>query len=363
MSKTTLRQKHIVLRQGLRLNSAECPQHNPERNRRIVCIGGGTGTSVVLASLKKYPLKLSAVVSMFDGGAGSSGCLRDELGVLPPGDARQCLLSLTKKGDLADLFNYRFDNGRLKGHNLGNLFMAAAEKSIGGFDKGIEELSKILDIKDQVIPVTLDNCHLKAILKDGKTLKNEDRIINYPSLSKIGIKELYLEPRAQANPKAIKAIKKADLVIIGPGKFYTSLIPHFLVTEIAEAVRKTNAKKVFICNLMTQVGNTDGFSVEDFLSVLEKYLGKGVIDYVIFNTGKLSPTLLKQVKKVFPEGEFIKYNRFLLAEKGFIGKDIIDRKIRRLDSSDIFVNGANQRTMVLHQSEKLAKIIINLLKN
>ena len=354
MSKTTLRQKNIVLRQA---------QHNPERSRRVVCIGGGTGTSVVLASLKEYPVKLSAVVSMFDGGAGSSGCLRDELGILPPGDARQCLLSLARKADLADLFNYRFDKGRLKGHNLGNLFMAAAEKSIGGFDKGVEKLRKILDVRGEVIPVTLDNSHLKVVLNDGRKLGNEDRIVNCPSLSKIGIKKLYLEPRPRANPKAIKAIKKADLIVIGPGKFYTSLIPHFLMKEIAEAVRKTRAKKVFICNLMTQVGNTDDFSVEDFLSVLEKHLGKGVIDYIVFNTGKLSPALLKQVKKVFPGGEFIKYDKSLLIKKGFIGRDIVDRRIRRLDSSDVFVNGANQRTMVLHQPKKLAKIILKLLKD
>lgn len=331
-----------------------------KKEKKIVCIGGGTGTSTVLLGLKKYLTELSAVVSMFDGGAGSTGKLREELNVLPPGDARQCLIALSTKPELAELCNYRFENGTLRGHSLGNLLIATAEKFTGNFNKGLERVGKFLGTKGKVIPVTLNNCNLKAILNNGERLENEDQIVNSCNLSKIGIKELFLEPGAVANYEAIKAIKNADLVVIGPGKFYTSLIPNFLVERMADAIRKSRAKKVFICNLMTQSGNTDHLTVENFTAILGKYLGEGVIDYVIFNTGKMPPALIKRIKKVFPGADFVKYNKSLLKKRKFIGADVINREIRKANPADIFVRGANQRTMVLHDPNKLAKILLKL---
>ena len=329
--------------------------------KKIVCLGGGTGVSVVLSGFKKYPLDLTAIVTVFDSG-GSSGKLRKELGILPLGDVRQCLVALSNETNLTDLFHYRFGKGTLKGHNFGNLLIAAATESTGGLDKAIDKISKILNIKGKVVPVTLDRADIIAILKNNKKIKEEEKIINCPYLSKVGVKKLFLEPEVKANPKAISAIQNADLIIIAPGKFYTSIIPLFLVKGISEAARKSPAKKVFVCNLMTQVGNTDGFSVIDFLTILEKYLGKDIIDYFIFNTGKLSVNQVKEAREVFPKADFIKYDKSLLTRKNFIGADVIDRQIRKINPADTLVKGANQRTMVLHDSQKLAKILLDLCK-
>jgi len=296
---------------------------------------------------------------MFDSG-GSSGKLRKELGILPLGDVRQCLVTLSSESDFANLFHYRFGKGTLKGHNFGNLLIAAAIGNSGSLDKAIDKISKILNIKGKVVPVTLEKADIVALLKNNKKIKEEEKIINCPYLSKVGVKKLFLTPKVKANPKAILAIKKADLIIIAPGKFYTSILPIFLVKGIPETVRQSRAKKVFVCNLMTQVGNTDDFSVIDFLTILEKYLGKDVIDYVIFNTGKLSANQIKEFRKVFPKADFIKYDESLLKRQNFIGVDVIDRNIRKLDPADILVKGANKRTMILHQPSKLAKVILKL---
>lgn len=326
---------------------------------RIVCIGGGTGTSTVLSGLKKYPLNLTAIVTMFDNG-GSSGKLRKELGVLPFGDVRQCLISLAEKKELVDFFNFRFKKGNLSGHSLGNLLITAADQVEENLESGIARIGKLLKLKGKVLPVTLEKTDIKAILKDGRKIKGEEDIVNCSYLSRVGINSLFLYPEVKANPKAVSEIKKADLIIIPPGKFYTSIISNFLVPEISEAIKKTSAKKIFICNLMSQVGNTDNFRVEDFIKVLEKYLGKKGMDYIIFNTGKLDGGQLKEVRKVFSGASFIKYNKNLNKKDNFIGADLLDRKIKRLDPADVLVRGANQRTMILHDSEKLAKIILDL---
>jgi len=278
------------------------------------------------------------------------------------GDVRQCLVALSNEANLTGLFHYRFGKGTLKGHNFGNLLIAAAIESTGSLNKAIDKISKILNIEGKVVPVTLDRADIIAILKNNKKIKEEEKIINYPYLSKVGVKKLFLKPEVKANPKAISAIQNADLIIITPGKFYTSIIPIFLVKGISAAIRKSRAKKVFVCNLMTQVGNTDGFSVIDFLTILEKYLGRDVVNYVIFNTGKLSLQKSKEVKKVFPRADFIGYDRGLFKKKNFIGADLLDKNIKKLNPADIFVRGANQRTIVLHNSQKLAKILLNLCK-
>lgn len=330
-----------------------------KRIKKVVCLGGGTGVSVVLSGLKKYPIDLTAVVTMFDSG-GSSGKLRKELGILPLGDVRQCLVVLSAENNLAPLFYYRFGKGGLRGHNLGNLLIAAAIEATGSLDRAVDKIAKILNLKGRVIPVTLERADIVAILKNNKKIKEEEKIINCPYLSRVGVKKLFLEPKVKANPKAISAIKKADLIVIAPGKFYTSILPIFLVRGILEAIRKSPAKKIFISNLMTQIDNTDGFSVEDFLIILEKYLGKSVIDYVIFNTGKLSTDQVKEVRRVFPKADFIDYDKSLLTKTNFIGADVIDRQIQKLNPADILVKGANKRTMILHHPGKLAKIILSL---
>ena len=262
---------------------------------------------------------------------------------------------------MTDLFHYRFNQGELKGHNLGNLLIVAETEIAGDLNHGLEKIGKILDIKGKIIPVTLKDANIKAILKNDEEIIGEENIINCKHLSKVGIKKLFLEPKVKANPKAVSLIKNADVIIIGPGKLYTSLIPILLVKEIKDAIQCSRAKKIFICNLMTQIGNTDRFNVENFVSVLEKYLGKDVIDYVIFNTGKLSSSLMKEVKKVFPKADFIQYNKSLLKKKNFIGVDVLDRNIHKLNPADILVSKANQRTMIFHNSDKLAKVILDLI--
>lgn len=331
----------------------------PARKKKITCIGGGTGTSMVLSGLKKYPVELTAIVTMFDNG-GSSGRLRKELGVLPFGDLRQCLVALAKRNALIDFFNYRFASGALKGHNLGNLLITAASQSGESLEQGIEKISRILKIQGKVLPVTLESTNIVALLKDGQKIKGEDNIVRCPYLSEVGLKKLLLDPPIRANIEAVSAIKEADLIIIGPGKFYTSIISNFLIKEIPLAIRQSSAKKIFICNLMTQTGNTDNFKVGDFVQILEKYLGRQTVDYIIFNIGRLSSNQLKEVRKAFPGAEPIGYQDNLLQKEGFIGADLLDRKIKQVNPADSLVKGANRRTMVLHDAKKLAKIILSI---
>ncbi|UZE93454.1 MAG: gluconeogenesis factor YvcK family protein [Candidatus Nealsonbacteria bacterium] len=326
------------------------------QKKRIVCLGGGTGNFIVLSGLKKYPVKLSAVVAMTDDG-GSSGILRDELGILPPGDIRQCLVALSGEDlTLRKLFNYRFANGTFKGHNFGNLFMVALEKITGSFNKSVEKASKVLNVHGKVIPVTLDKGWLMARLKNNRLLKGEHTISESKILSKCKVKKLFIKPKARANPEAISAIKKADLIVIGPGDLYCSILPVFLVEGISEAIRKARAKKVYNCNLMTERGHTDGFKVEDFVDVIESYLGKGVIDYVTFNTKKPSPYFLKKYSE---EGaKLVKFSKKTLKEKGYIGANFINPKIYKKDPADIFL----QRTPIRHRPNKIAKVLMSLLK-
>ena len=240
--------------------------------KNIVVIGGGTGTYTVLSGLKKYTPNLTAIVTMADDG-GSSGELRDELGVLPPGDIRQCLVALSKSSKtMRQLLGYRFESGKLKGHSFGNIFLSALEKVTGSFSDALEEASQILNISGKIIPVTLQKTELCAKLKMGKIICGETNLQKTSFVNNLS--ELTLRPAVEINPEAVKAIKKASLIVIGPGNFYASLLPNLLVKGMKEAIRQSRAKKVFVCNLMTKKGHTDNFTVSDFVDVLETYLGK-----------------------------------------------------------------------------------------
>lgn len=327
-----------------------------EKLPKIVCLGGGTGNFVLLSGLKKYQVNLSAVVAMTDDG-GSSGILRDELGILPPGDIRQCLVALSGEDlTLRKLFNYRFENGTFKGHNFGNLFMVALEKVTSSFSKSVEKASRVLNIHGEVIPVTLERAWLMAKLKNNRLLKGEHAISKSKLLSKCKVKKLFIKPKAKANPKAISAIKKADLIVIGPGDIYCSILPVFLVEGIREAIRASRARKVYNCNLMTERGHTDGFKVEDFVNIIEKYLGKGLIDYVTFNTKKPSSYFLKKYSE---EGaKLVEFSEETLNKKGYIGINLINPKTYKKDSADIFL----KRTPIRHHPDKIAKVLMSLLK-
>ncbi len=249
---------------------------------RIVTIGGGTGNFVVLRGLKRYPVELTAVVSMADDG-GSTGVLRDELGVLPPGDVRQCLVALSNSSRLMrSLMNYRFEQGGLEGHSFGNLLLSALEKVTGSFEKAVEEAARILNIRGRVIPVTTHQVRLKMLLHNRRLLEGEKEIYYSEEIDQ-GYDSLYLEPIPLVNPHAIDEIRNADMIVLGPGGLYTSLIPNLLVPGLAQALQQTAAHKVFVVNLMNRKGQTTGFSVRRYLDEISRFVGDDVFDTILVN--------------------------------------------------------------------------------
>src|SRR3989344_61455 len=283
------------------------------KNKNIVVIGGGTGTFMVLSALKNYPVNLTAIVSMADDG-GSTGILRDQYGVLPPGDVRRALVALSEdNGKLRELFNFRFQNGDFNGHNFGNIFLSSLEKITGNFAGAVEEASKILNVKGNVIPVTLNNVRLHARLRDGTLIKGETNIDIPSGRSVAPIEKVWLKPKAKISSNAKKAIANADAIVIGPGDLFTSLIPNLLVSGVPEAIKKSKAQKIFVCNLMTKFGETHNFLAQDFVDALESYLGKNVLDFVIFNKTKPSIHILRKYKK--ENSEFVNPKNLNLQNK------------------------------------------------
>lgn len=314
--------------------------------KRVVVIGGGTGSFVVLSGLKKFPLDLTAVVAMADDG-GSTGVLRDELGVLPPGDVRQCLVALSESDQLMrELMNYRFTNGSLEGHSFGNLLLSALEKVTGSFDQAVEKASSILRISGHVVPATLDKVELVAHLRGDGEVRGQSKI-HKTNLEQL--EQIKLEPEARANPKAVAAIKQADLIVIGPGDFYSSLVPNLLVQGIPEAIQMSQARVVYIANLMTKTGHTEQFSVEDFVAKIELYLGKN-IDAVIYNTFSPKRSLLNKYAR---EGEVIVEVPTRQRGKKYVGFDLVSRKFPTPRPGDPLV-----RTYIRHEPTKLAESIL-----
>jgi uncharacterized cofD-like protein len=255
---------------------------------KVVVIGGGTGNFSLLRGLKYYkPLKLTAVVSMMDDG-GSTGLLRSEFGILPPGDIRQCMIALSEESELIQkLFGHRF-NGSLGDHSFGNLFHLALSQITGNEEAAILEMSKLLKISGKVVPVTLESVCLKAELEDGSIVSGETNIDLPKHNADLQIAKLYIEPSAKVNPKATSAIERADCIIIAPGDLYTSTLPNFLVPGIPEAIAGSKALRIYVCNLMTKHGETTGFSAADHIRVLHHYLGRNCIDLTIVNNRKPS---------------------------------------------------------------------------
>jgi uncharacterized cofD-like protein len=321
--------------------------------KKIVVIGGGTGTFTVLSGLKHFPVELTAVVTMADDG-GSTGVLRDEFGVLPPGDVRQCLVALSDEDFvMRKLFNHRYDRGGLKGHSFGNIFISTLEQVTGSIDRAIDVAASILKIRGRVVPVTLDKIALHAELNNGKILNGESAFMEYQLVSKYGIRKIYLDPTGSANPKALNAIEEADLIVVGPGKLYTSILPNFLVKGVSRAFIRSKAKKIFIANLMSQQGHTDSFSVSDYVKTLEQYIGKKVFDTILYNT-KNPPE--KLVRRYADEGEPVVCTSDC-KKSGYelIGKDFLADGVAKTAKKDLL-----RRTLIRHDPDKLAKILINL---
>lgn len=258
---------------------------------KVAVIGGGTGSFTLLSSLKNYAQSITALVNMADDG-GSTGALRDELGVLPAGDIRQCLVALSESPKVRDLFNYRFTEGSLQGHAFGNLFMAALEKMTGSFAEGVELASEILNVRGKVEPITLDKVTLVLKQSDGTVTKGE-YVIGHLDFNGQTRPELSLEPRARINPAAAAALEAADLIVIAPGNLYGSLAPALIVDGVSEAIRRSQAKKIYVCNLVTKPGQTDGFMVHNYAEEIERFMGAR-LDYVLYNNRRPEPRLLEK---------------------------------------------------------------------
>lgn len=321
---------------------------------KIVVIGGGTGTFTVLSGLKKYPVSLAAVVTMADDG-GSTGRLRDEFGVLPPGDIRQCLVALSEGEDLLRaLFTHRFEKGELAGHNFGNLFISSLEQISGSMDTALELAGNILKIRGSVIPVTLEKIKLIAELKNGKVLHGENKITDYQLVSRFGIKRIYLNPKAHANPKALRAIKEADVIVVGPGNLYGSLLPNFLVRGVGTAVKRSTAKKIYVANLMNKHGHTDGFSVFDYVREIEARIAPGVFGTVIYNTKKPSARLLRRYAD---EGEAVESGpAHETRGRAVVGTNLLAGELYKGAKVDML-----RRTLIRHDPDKLAKTIMSVI--
>lgn len=322
--------------------------------KNIVIIGGGTGTFTLLKGLRKFPVNNSVIVSSADDG-GSTGILRKELGVFPPGDLRQCLVGLSyTEESFKELFNYRFSEGELKGHAVGNLILAALEKITGSVDKAVSLTGKILNVRGEVLPVTLKPTLLTAVYENGKTVVGEHKIDQPKQVKSIKytIKSLKLSPLVQANPKALKAVKQAHVIVLGPGDLYTSILPNLLVKGVKEAIDSSKAIKVLVTGLMTRPGQTNGFTTKDFVEEVNKYLGKKKLDLAVVNTKKPQVKALSVYKKT--GSEFVEPDKEIPNTK-IIGADLLSDAVFVANKADKL-----QRSFLRHDSDKLAKIIYDL---
>jgi len=313
-----------------------------ERGPKVVAIGGGSGLSVLLEGLKEYTSNITAIVTVADDG-GSSGRLREQFDILPPGDIRNCLVALADAPTLMrELFQFRFqDTGNeLDGHSFGNLFITVMTKLTGDFERAIKESSKVLAIRGQVVPSTLNKVSLVAEHKDGSLTHGE---ANIPKANK-AIKKVYLKPQeASPLPEAIRAIKEADIIVLGPGSLYTSIIPNLLVKEITQAVASSSVVKVYVCNIMTQPGETDGFSACAHVQALVEHSCKDVLNYCVVNIGSIPQSLLERYRKdnAYP----------IVADS---------RKIRNMGYRVIEDDIVECKEYIRHNSDKLARLIIGL---
>ncbi len=314
--------------------------------KKIVRIGGGSSGYTLLHSLKELPIDLTAVVNMFDSG-GSSGVLRDEFGILPPGDIRRALAAMAEgsKGDiLRELFNFRFNaGGSVNGHSFGNLFLAALSSIYGSDINGIRKASELLDVKGIVLPVSIDRSHIQAVLEDGTMVVGETNIDIPKHDGELKIKEVFLDPPARIFDETDRAIREADVIVLGPGDLYTSIIPNILVTGMPEALQASKAKMVVVCNLMTKWGETQGFHASDMVRELLTYSGLTKFDYAICNTAKLDEKLVRAYEKEK------KYPMTCDAKLPEYAEHII--------TGDFF----SEADIARHDPEKLAKVISELL--
>ena len=323
---------------------------------KVVLIGGGTGTSSILEGIKKYTDNITVVVNVTDSGR-SSGLIRKDFNMLAPGDARNCLIALSNSEQLlCDLFQYRFKNAGLEGHSFGNLFIAALADLTGSFENAIEEVSKILKLKGRVFPSTFDNINICAELEDGTLLKEENVIIdrdNDEVYNRSPIKKVFHNPIAKANEKALKAIEEADLIVLSPGSLYTSIISNLLVEGIPESIARSNGKKVYVCNIMSQVSQTYGYKASDHVNKIKEYL-KCDLDFVILNNKSPNDSLIESYK--LENAHLIENDIDKIENSGIsvIAEDLLDDvKEKRILWE--------KKNLLRHDPDKISEVLVGLI--
>lgn len=318
------------------------------KDPKVVVIGGGTGQSIFLRGLKHYTQNITAIVTVADDGGGS-GVLREDLGMLPPGDIRNCLLALANiEPTMNEVMQYRFEEGALKGQSFGNLFLAAMNGLYGNFETAVYKMSEIFAITGRVLPVTLEDVNLVAQLENKNIVKGESSIGKEVKDQKSPIERVYLEPLdAKPLDEVINSINNADIVIMGPGSLYTSIIPNLLVEGVIDAIKKSSAAKIYISNIMTQPGETDNFDVLDHVKAILKHADSNIIDYVIANNEVMPEPVFDLYKKDGAEQVLLDKNqRETLKEMG----------IKAIEDNLIEI----KKHYIRHDAKHISKIAINL---
>lgn len=314
---------------------------------KIVAFGGGTGLSILLRGLKNYTKDISAVVTVSDNGGGS-GVLREDLGMLPPGDMRNCIIALSDvEPSMVKLMQHRFNDGYLKGQSFGNLLIAAMYEIFGSYEYALKEIGSIFRLSGKVLPMTLQDTHLKAYLENGDCILGEKSIPEYVSKLNTKIDKVTLMPSVcKPLDETVKDIKEADVIVIGPGSLYTSVIPNMLVDDMPSILRESKAKIFYVCNLMTQPGETDNYNVVDHVDAIIKHTKRYMIDYVIVNDEIISDDLIENYKY---EG----------AKQVMIDQD----QIKKLEEMNIKVICSNfveiRKNYVRHNSDKIGQLLFN----
>ena len=306
---------------------------------KVVTIGGGTGLSVLLRGLKKYPLEITAVVTVADDG-GSSGKIRSDMNIPSPGDIRNVIAALSDvEPYLEKMFQYRFDSGEVKGHPVGNLMIAAMTDIHGDFSTAVKVMSRILNVRGTVLPTTNDIATLNAVLSDGEIIRGES------SITKAGgvIDHVYITPsRVKPNEDVLRAIEEADYIIMGPGSLYTSIIPNLVISKVSEKIRESNAKKIYVCNVMTQHGETDNYTVSDHIVAINKHVEENIFDLVIANSREFDDSILSKYHK--EKQEQVKIDQEKIEELG----------IKLIKNNDV---GIVDNNTIRHNADKVSELI------
>lgn len=293
----------------------------------VVAIGGGTGLSTLLKGLKQYTENISAIVAVSDDG-GSSGILRNEMGILPPGDIRNCIMALANvEPIMSQVFNYRFTEGSLSGQSFGNLFLAALCRICGTFDEAVKRMCDVLAITGRVLPVTTADVNIEAEFENGVRVVGESKIFNEKKKQNSRIRQVRLIPGLPPPiPEVIQAIEEADMIVLGPGSLYTSIIPNLLVEDVGEAIARSEAVKVYVCNLMTQDGETEGYTAFDHVKSIFQHSNDKLFDICLVNIGEVSEPLVTNYDKEGAGPTYIDREKFYQAGIELVERHLIDEE-------------------------------------